>query len=66
MYNSVMKIATIRRLIGVIILLLSLSILLWGLWPSVHLVQSLPVPPGEMSLPTPQGFAPGCLGLLFA
>jgi len=58
MYNSDMKTVTIRRLVGIFILLISLGLLLWGLWPFSHAVQSLPIPPAELRLPTPQGFAP--------
>jgi hypothetical protein len=59
MYNRNMKFVTIRRLLGIIILLISLGILLWGLWPYGHVLQSLPIPPAELRLPTPQSFIPG-------
>jgi hypothetical protein len=54
-----MKLITIRRLVGILVLLISLCILLWGIWPFGHLTQTLPIPPAELRLPTPQGFVPG-------
>jgi uncharacterized membrane protein YidH (DUF202 family) len=63
MYNSAMNKITIRRLVGIFILLISLGLLLWGLWPFSHAFQSLPITPSELRLPTPQGFAPGWLAL---
>lgn len=50
--------ASFRRLVGIIILLISLALLIWGLWPQAHVVQTLPLPPAEMSLPTPHSCLP--------
>ena len=41
----------LRRLVGVIILLVSLVLLLWSLWPLATEVRSVPVAPGDMQLP---------------
>jgi len=43
----------IRRLLGVLILLLSVAMLLWGLWPVGYESLSIPVPPDSLQLPTP-------------
>ena len=43
--------AKIRRILGIIILLVSLVILLWGLWPLANEVRTVPVAPGDMQLP---------------
>lgn len=51
-----MHIHTYRRLIGVIIILVSLLILLWGLWPYGRDILSVPILPENMQLPTPQGY----------
>jgi uncharacterized membrane protein YwaF len=64
MYNSDMKMVTLRRLFGIIILLISLGILIWGLWPYGHMVQSLPIPPADLRLPTPQGSIPAWMALI--
>jgi len=44
-----------RRLLAALILILSLLLLAWGLWPSGSLAQSLPMQPAEMQIPTPTG-----------
>lgn len=51
-----MKIRHLRRLLGLIILLISLAVLIWGLLPSIHVVQSIPVLPQDMQLPSPTGW----------
>ena len=53
-----MKLRTLRRMLAVILLLASLVLLAWGLWP--ELVQSieLPISPSDMQLPTPSGWIP--------
>ncbi len=48
----------LRLFIAVIVLVLSLALLAWGLWPSPRERHSLSVPPAEMSLPTPASFEP--------
>lgn len=46
---------TLRRAIGLLILLVSLGILLWSLWPLGANTQVVPIAPTYMQLPTPQG-----------
>ncbi len=48
----------LRLFIAVIVLVLSLALLAWGLWPAARERHSLSVPPAEMSLPTPASFEP--------
>ncbi|HEX8992221.1 MAG TPA: hypothetical protein VF784_11140 [Anaerolineales bacterium] len=48
----------LRLAVAVIVILLSLALLVWGLWPSVYQRHSIVVPPAEMSLPTPSSFEP--------
>jgi hypothetical protein len=45
-----------RRILGLILLLISLAVLLWGLWPMVETTRVLPVNPADMQLPTPEGY----------
>jgi hypothetical protein len=47
-----------RRILGILILLISLIILIWGLWPFAVQVRSLPVSPTEMQLPAPGSLIP--------
>jgi len=53
-----MSITRLRRLLGLLILLISLALLIWGMWPFGKAVQTLPVLPSDMQLPTPGGFLP--------
>ena len=46
----------LRQLLGLLILLISLALLLWGLWPMGTEVRTLPVQPVDLSLPTPVGW----------
>jgi hypothetical protein len=46
----------LRILLGVLLLLLSCGLLLWGFWPAARERHILPVNPSEMSLPTPSSF----------
>ena len=48
----------LRLAVALIVLLLSLALLAWGLWPAVYERHSIVVPPAEMSLPTPSSFLP--------
>jgi hypothetical protein len=57
-YNTPMSFTRTRRLIGLLILLLSLAILCWGLWPSGKLTQTVPLAPSDMQLPAPDSFLP--------
>ncbi|MBN2386174.1 MAG: hypothetical protein JXB85_04085 [Anaerolineales bacterium] len=43
----------LRILLGLAILLVSLGLLVWGLWPIAHLSRGLPVPLESMRLPAP-------------
>jgi hypothetical protein len=53
-----------RRILGLILLLVSLAILLWGLWPMAETTRVLPVNPGDMTLPTPEGYLWGVRAVL--
>jgi hypothetical protein len=53
-YNYRMAMRRRRRILGIIILLVSLALLIWGLWPLASASRLIPVPPSEMQLPTPQ------------
>ncbi|HJS18956.1 MAG TPA: hypothetical protein VJ785_09405 [Anaerolineales bacterium] len=45
-----------RILLGLLILAVSLSILLWGLWPARRETRVQPIPPADLQLPTPASF----------
>lgn len=45
----------VRRVIGLLILLISLTILAWGLWPLGEATRSIRILPTQMQLPTPVG-----------
>jgi hypothetical protein len=45
-----------RRIIGILLVLISLAILIWGVWPFADLTRSTPVQPADMQLPTPESF----------
>ena len=64
MYNTAMSFARFRRLIGILILLVSLALLCWGLWPLGHLSQTVPLRPTEMQLPTPGSLLPALVWFL--
>ncbi len=55
MYNCSMATRKLRRVLGIVILLISLALLIWGFWPLAQASRLIPVPPSEMQLPTPQG-----------
>jgi hypothetical protein len=55
-YNTPMSAANVRRIVGVILLLVSLALLAWGMWPLESGRRTLPVEPTYMTLPTPQGW----------
>lgn len=48
----------LRLAIGLVLLVASLALLAWGLWPSARERHTLTVAPTEMSLPTPSSFVP--------
>jgi len=45
-----------RILLGVIILILSIVLLIWGFRPARHEIRSQPISPTELQLPTPVSF----------
>jgi hypothetical protein len=45
-----------RLVFAVILLVASLTLLVWGYWPVEREVRSRPVSPSEMRLPTPEAF----------
>jgi hypothetical protein len=47
-----------RILLGVIILAISISLLIWGFWPARRETRLQPIPPAELQLPTPASFLP--------
>ena len=48
----------VRLIASVVILVISLALLAWGLWPAAHERHILTVSPTEMTLPTPSSFEP--------
>lgn len=46
----------LRIAVGVAILIASLALLAWGLWPTARERHTLEVPPAQMTLPTPSSF----------
>jgi hypothetical protein len=46
----------IRLLLAILILVISLALLVWGLWPNLVETRILPVGPSQMQLPTPVSF----------
>ena len=45
-----------RRIVGILILLISLAILAWGFWPYASVTRSVPIQPADLQLPTPESF----------
>ena len=43
----------VRIVLGLIIVILSLALLVWGLLPTRHEVRTQPISPTELQLPTP-------------
>ncbi len=46
----------LRLVVAVLVLAVSLTLLIWGFWPSQRETHILPVQPSEMTLPTPSTF----------
>lgn len=46
----------LRIILGLLILLVSLSLLIWGLLPARRETRIQPIPPAELQLPTPESF----------
>lgn len=49
---------SVRRILGLLILLVSLILLIWGLWPFQAISQSIPLQPVDLQLPMPDSFLP--------
>lgn len=49
---------SVRRILGLLILLVSLILLIWGLWPFQTISQSIPLQPVDLQLPMPDSFLP--------
>jgi hypothetical protein len=43
----------VRIIVGMIILILSIVLLVWGFLPARHEIRSQPISPTELQLPTP-------------
>jgi hypothetical protein len=43
----------IRVVLGMIIVIISLALLIWGFWPRRHEVRTQPISPTDLQLPTP-------------
>ncbi|HLF74342.1 MAG TPA: hypothetical protein VI524_08355 [Anaerolineales bacterium] len=48
----------IRIILGIVILVISLAILVWGFSPARREIRTKPIPPAELQLPTPASFLP--------
>ncbi len=48
-----MSLTRYRRILGLLLLLVSLALLCWGLWPLGRLTQTIPLQPTDMQLPPP-------------
>jgi hypothetical protein len=48
----------IRILLGIIILIVSILLLIWGYAPSLYETRVQPISPSELQLPTPEAFLP--------
>ncbi len=46
----------IRWTIVLLVLIISVGILIWGIWPAGVETQSIPIAPSDLGLPTPSGF----------
>jgi hypothetical protein len=46
----------IRILLGISILIISIALLIWGLYPPRREVRTQPISPTELQLPTPGSF----------
>jgi hypothetical protein len=58
-----MRTRFLRRWLAILFILVSLALLAWGLWPAGAAVETLPLNPSDMQIPTPGGLLPW-LGLL--
>ena len=46
----------LRILLGLLILFVSVSLLIWGFLPARRETRVQPIPPAELQLPTPESF----------
>ncbi len=46
----------LRIFLGLLILVVSLTLLVWSLWPVEYETRTQPVEPSQMQLPTPSSF----------
>ena len=51
----------VRIVLGLIILIISVGLLIWGFMPARHEVRSQPISPTELQLPTPASYLPTIL-----
>jgi hypothetical protein len=49
----------LRLALALLLVLLSLVVLAWGMWPVIREQRILRLSPSEMTLPTPSSFIPG-------
>jgi hypothetical protein len=49
----------LRRTLGILILIISLALLIWGLWPFGQATRVIYISPIEMQIPTPESFLIG-------
>jgi hypothetical protein len=49
----------LRIFLGLLILIVSVTLLVWSLWPADYVTRVQPVEPAQMQLPTPSSFVPG-------
>jgi hypothetical protein len=46
----------VRVVLGLLILIVSIALLIWGLLPARHEIRSQPISPTDLQLPTPVSF----------
>lgn len=51
----------LRIAIGIVLLIISCSLLVWGFWPALQERHVLPINPSQMTLPTPSSFVPDAM-----
>lgn len=52
----------IRLLLAILVLGVSAVLLLWAFLPALRETRVLPIPPGELQLPTPEAWLPLLMG----
>jgi len=53
-----------RRVLGLIVLLISLALLVWGFWPYADQTRVMPIRPSDLQLPTPESYLWLLVGLV--